>query len=302
VNGILVLDKPQGLTSFEATRAVGRTLGEKRVGHGGTLDPLATGVLPICLGEATKLAAFLQGADKEYEAAVRFGIETDTHDSEGKTTATRETTGLSEIMVRAALGKLLGPQLQRPPMYSAVRMSGKRLYELARAGVEVEREPREIVVHALELLEFGDATARFRVACSKGTYIRVLCADLGRLCGTGAHMTALRRTRSGPFAIEDAVTLEALAPAAVQPPASALPDWPLVRVEPALVPRIRDGQRVLTTDLGAQLPAGSRIRLVTLRGNLLALGEVTSDGVVRSLRGFNYGLTEEPTSAILTGN
>jgi tRNA pseudouridine55 synthase len=181
-------------------------------------------------------------------------------------------------------------------------MGGRRLYELARAGVEVEREPREIVIHALELMEFADATARIRIACSKGTYIRVVCADLGRALATGAHMTALRRTRSGPFLIADATPLEALEPAAVQPPSAALPDWPLVRVEPALVPRVRDGQRVLTADLGAELPAGARIRLVTRRGDLLALGEVSAEGVVRSLRGFNYGLTEEPTSAILTGN
>src|SRR5215831_18135654 len=133
------------MTSFEATRAAARTLGEKRAGHGGTLDPLATGVLPICLGEATKLAAFLQGSDKEYEATVRFGIETDTLDAEGKVTATSDTSSLGESAVRAALPRLLGTQLQRPPMYSAVRMAGKRLYELARAGLEVEREPREIV-------------------------------------------------------------------------------------------------------------------------------------------------------------
>src|SRR5262249_47114704 len=138
MNGIIVLDKPTGLSSFEATRAAARMLGEKRAGHGGTLDPLATGVLPVCLGEATKLAAFLQGADKEYEAAVRFGIETDTHDSEGTPTATRDASGLSEAAVRSALKGLLGPQQQRPPMYSAVRIQGKRLYELARAGVEVE--------------------------------------------------------------------------------------------------------------------------------------------------------------------
>src|SRR5262245_17951508 len=131
MNGIIVLDKRAGMTSFEATRAAARTLGEKRAGHGGTLDPLATGVLPICLGEATKLAAFLQGSDKEYEATVRFGVETDTHDSEGKVTATADASGVSESALRTALRGLLGPQLQRPPMYSAVRMAGKRLYELA---------------------------------------------------------------------------------------------------------------------------------------------------------------------------
>jgi tRNA pseudouridine55 synthase len=189
-------------------------------------------------------------------------------------------------------------------MYSAVRMQGRRLYELARAGVEVDREPREIVIETLELLDFIPAlmTARFRVACSKGTYIRVLCADLGRAVSVGAHMTALRRTRSGPFTIAQATPLEKLSKAFVEPPPAALPDWPRVEVEAALVHRVRNGQRLLVSDLGVALPASTRIRLVTPKGHLLALGEVSAEGAVRSLRGFNYGLTEEPSSEILLGN
>jgi tRNA pseudouridine55 synthase len=307
LHGLVVLDKPSGLTSFEAMRIAARRLGVRRVGHGGTLDPLATGVLPICVGEATKLAPFLLAGDKEYEAELLLGVETDSHDADGVVTAEHDASGVDAQAVAAAAAHLVGTQKQKPPMYSAVRVAGRRLYELARAGLEVERRAREIAVSAFDVLDFANAgsarpVVRARIACSKGTYVRVLCADLGTALGVGAHLTALRRTRSGPFGIADALPLDAIDRQRVLPPAAALPEWPLVRVKGALVTRVRDGQRLTGAELEVTLRPGTRLRLATERGDLLALAEAAEDDVIRVLRVFNYGLTEPTSSAILTDN
>lgn len=202
LDGVLLLDKPQGITSNAALQTARRLLNAAKAGHTGTLDPMATGLLPLTFGEATKFSQMLLDADKEYEATVRLGIETDTGDAEGRSIA-EAPVSVTEDDVRAALVRFTGEIEQIPPMYSALKRDGKPLYEYARAGIEVELTPRRVTIHALELLEFGAESFRIRVACSKGTYIRTLAIDLGRALGCGAHLSALRRTRIGPFAAGD---------------------------------------------------------------------------------------------------
>ena len=208
MNGVLVLDKPAGFTSFDAVAVMRGLAHEKKIGHTGTLDPMATGVLPLLLGNATRAAALLPDTDKEYEAGFCLGHATDTQDTTGKTVA-ESARRAAQADVEAALGGFRGEILQIPPMVSAVSVGGKRLYDLARKGIEVERKPRPVTVYRLELLEF-DEEARsgvLRVSCSKGTYIRTICADLGEALGTYGAMSALRRTRACGFSLADCVTL-----------------------------------------------------------------------------------------------
>jgi tRNA pseudouridine55 synthase len=208
-DAVLVVDKPLGMTSFDVVRRVRRAARVKRVGHGGTLDPLASGVLPICLGEATKLAQFLLDADKEYAFTVCFGVETDSEDAAGAVTARADASGVDAAAVDRALAGFRGPNTQVPPMYSALKRAGRPLYDYARAGEAVTVEARAVVIHALELLAFrGPDAVDLNMRCSKGTYVRALARDLGRTLGPGAHVTALRRTRSGPFALADAQPLD----------------------------------------------------------------------------------------------
>ncbi|MBP5253982.1 MAG: tRNA pseudouridine(55) synthase TruB [Lachnospiraceae bacterium] len=210
MNGILILDKAENATSFYTVRKVRALLGEKKIGHGGTLDPRATGVLPVYLGGATKLCDFLPDGDKTYEAALTLGIATDTEDIWG--TVTEEApVSVSEGDAEAAVLSFLGTYVQVPPMYSAKWVDGRRLYDLARQGIEIERPGKEVTIRGLRVLEVQLPVVRFRVTCSKGTYIRTLCKDIGRRLGLPACMSALRRVRHGPFRIEDAVTLPELA-------------------------------------------------------------------------------------------
>jgi tRNA pseudouridine55 synthase len=230
VDGVLVCDKPAGMTSHDAVARVRRLAGQRRVGHGGTLDPPATGVLVLALGRATRLLPFLPTEPKRYLATVAFGAETDTLDAAGTVTATAEVGDLDEPRLRAALAGLVGPQLQVPPMVSAVKVAGERLYAKARRGETVERAARPIVVHELELLELSPGKrplASVAVTCSGGTYVRSLAADLGRALGTLAHLASLRRTAVGRFTEADAHALEDLAgpgrlAAAVLDPAAAM--------------------------------------------------------------------------------
>jgi tRNA pseudouridine55 synthase len=213
VTGVLVVDKPAGPTSFEVVKRVRRALRAEKAGHTGTLDPAATGVLAVCVGEAVKLQQFLTEGDKAYEARVAFGAATDTEDGEGRVVATGDPAGVDAERLRAALPAFVGAITQVPPMYSAVRVGGRRLHEAARAGEDVPRTPRAVHVHAFELLALepreGDRVhATLRVRCGKGTYVRTLAADLGRALGVPAHLAALRRTAAGPFTIEQAVPLE----------------------------------------------------------------------------------------------
>lgn len=215
VDGVLLLDKPQGMTSNSALQSARRLLNAAKAGHTGTLDPMATGLLPLTFGEATKFSQMLLDADKAYEATVRLGVETDSGDADGTEIATAAV-NVDEAALRTALARLTGEIEQIPPMYSALKRDGKPLYEYARAGIELERAARRVTVHALDLLAVEDERLRIRVLCSKGTYVRTLAIDLGRLLGCGAHLTALRRTAIGPFSVEEAVTLQALEAAALE--------------------------------------------------------------------------------------
>ena len=228
MNGAFIIDKPAGMTSHDVVARVRKFIGEKRVGHTGTLDPFATGVLVLLVGRATRLAQFLSGADKEYEATIRLGYATDTGDVTGKAIDSDQTDAkaqrpqsLREEEIEAALASLRGEIEQTPPMYSAKKIAGQKLYELARRGQEVERRPIRVMIHEIAALpagghllkqnEGGTRDLGIRVVCSAGTYIRVLAEDVGRRLGTGAHLAELRRTRAGRFGIEQAVTIDELA-------------------------------------------------------------------------------------------
>ena len=207
-SGIVIIDKPGGWTSMDVCAKLRGILKERRIGHGGTLDPLATGVLPVFVGSATKAVEFAEKGDKEYLAGLRLGVETNTQDITGQVLSTRPVTA-GQAELEGALPAFTGPIMQVPPMYSAIKRNGQKLYELARAGKEVHRDPRPVTIHALELLgrtEEGDYLLRVR--CSKGTYVRTLCHDIGQALGCGGCMSSLRRTMAAGFTLEQAVTIE----------------------------------------------------------------------------------------------
>lgn len=207
VDGVLIVDKPEGKTSAEVVRVVKRRLGCK-TGHLGTLDPFASGVLPLCLGDGTKIAQFLNTADKEYRGTISLGSETDTGDRTGRVTATAPVPQLSPLQLGGVAERFLGESLQTPPMYSAIKRSGTPLYKLARQGVTVERSPRRVRIRTLTLIDAGGESVGFTVSCSKGTYVRVLAQDIARALGCVGHLETLRRTRFGRFRVEEAVALE----------------------------------------------------------------------------------------------
>lgn len=209
MNGIINLYKPPGITSHTAVAKVRRILQMKKVGHTGTLDPDAEGVLPICLGKGTKVSGILTDTDKAYRAVIRFGITTDTQDASG-TVLTQCVPNVTQARLSQLIPQFTGEIQQIPPMYSAVKVGGKKLYELARQGTEIERRPRTVTIFNLRIAAFHGETAVLEVSCSKGTYIRTLCHDIGQALGCGAVMEQLTRTRSGIFRVEDSVTLEAL--------------------------------------------------------------------------------------------
>lgn len=209
MNGIVIVDKPQGWTSQDVTARLRRVFSTRRIGHGGTLDPMATGVLPVFVGRATRAVEFFEHAEKTYEATLRLGMKTDTQDITGAVLEERPVT-VTEQDILNVLPAFRGEILQIPPMYSALKVNGQKLYDLARKGKEVERQPRPITIHELELLHFDGQDARIRVRCSKGTYIRTLCEDMGEKLGCLGCMAALRRTRAGEYTIEKAVPLQTL--------------------------------------------------------------------------------------------
>ncbi|HWN70613.1 MAG TPA: tRNA pseudouridine(55) synthase TruB [Haliangium sp.] len=335
LDGVLVVDKPAGMTSAHVVARVKRALRARRIGHTGTLDPMATGVLPLCLGEATKIAGYLLAEDKAYEAELLLGVETDTLDAEGAVTA-RDPDGaaaVTEAAVREVMAGFVGPGVQVPPMFSALKHQGKRLHELARAGESVDRPPRPIVIHELTVRELALPRVRFFVHCSKGTYVRSLVADVGRALGCGAHLTALRRTRSGGFGLDRALDLAELGPEAARraliAPAEALAHVPAVTVPPERERDVATGKLLPWTALGLAGPpvADGPMRLVDAGGRLLAL--VTADpapipssiatsitaantasdltpgrasGSLRYLRVFTYDLTNRATSSNLSGS
>ncbi|NVJ01445.1 tRNA pseudouridine(55) synthase TruB [Myxococcus sp. AM009] len=286
MDGVLVIDKPTGPTSFDVVRQVRSLLRLKKVGHTGTLDPLATGVLPLCLGEATKVAGFITEGDKAYDATVRLGSETDTLDAQGQVTAQAPVPALTPALIEAALARFRGTFDQIPPMYSAVKVGGKRLYELARAGEEVERAARQVTVYELVLRDFSAERLQLSVRCSKGFFVRTLAQEVGRALGCGAHLEALRRTASGPFSLAQALPLadvptllkEGALASRLMTMSHALVELPEVRVSAADARRVSHGVPV-------EVPAGKagRVRVMGPDDALLAVAEVAG-GRLRYLR------------------
>ena len=209
MDGIVIVDKPQGWTSQDVTARLRRVFGTRRIGHGGTLDPMATGVLPVFVGRATRAVEFFEHAEKTYETVLRLGITTDTEDMTG-TVLTEENVSFTEEQLQETLAAFRGEILQVPPMYSALKVNGQKLCDLARKGKTVERQPRPITIHELTLVERGENTLRLRVHCSKGTYIRTLCKDIGEKLGCGGCMESLRRVAAGEYTIDEAVPLQTL--------------------------------------------------------------------------------------------
>lgn len=275
-SGLLVIDKPAGVTSHDVVALVRRLLGLKRVGHAGTLDPLATGVLVVAVGEATRLIEYLETEPKEYVAGVVFGVTTDTQDMTGVVCAERSCAGLSLAELEAVLPRFRGELLQVPPMVSAVHHQGRRLYDLARRGVHVERAARPITVHALEASEFAPgerASCSLRVVCSAGAYVRTLVHDIGEALGCGAALSALRRTRVGRWSLADACSPEKLADEAVRsgaliPVAEALAHLPRATVDEAGLDRLAHGQPV---DCPAEWSAQAVGLLLDAQGRVVAL-------------------------------
>ena len=227
--GVLVIDKPAGMTSHDVVMKVRRMLGVRKVGHTGTLDPMATGVLPLCIGGATKIARFLESGEKEYRATIRFGVETDSYDAEGQVVVEKETKGIAREAVIEALEQFRGKIKQVPPMFSAVKIGGTPLYKLARKGITVKRDPKEVEISRIDVEEFEMPFLTLSITCSKGTYIRSLSHDLGKAVGCGAHLVKLRRTRSGYFTVQNASTLDAGSEAlrgALLPPENVIARFP----------------------------------------------------------------------------
>ena len=248
VDGVLLLDKPVGLSSNDALIKAKRVMNAKKAGHTGTLDPFATGLLPLCFGEATKFSQDLLEADKTYDATVHLGIMTNTGDTEGEAIETREVDVTLE-QIEAALARFRGPIMQVPPMYSALKRDGKALYEYAREGITLEREARPVTIHGLELIGYEAPMLKIRVTCSKGTYVRVLGEDIGAALGTGAHLNALRRIQVGALTAESMITLEDLQahaePLSLLAPVDALlSSFPSVELTPELAKRFLNGQRL----------------------------------------------------------
>ena len=290
VNGILLLDKPAGITSNDALQQVKRLYFAKKAGHTGSLDPLASGVLPICMGEATKVSAFLLDADKRYRVRCQLGVRTATADAEGEVLETRPVEDYSAGQLESVLEAFRGSIEQVPPMYSALKHEGQRLYKLARQGVEVEREARTVHIYALDLTGQGADWIDIDVHCSKGTYVRTLAEDIGDKLGCGAHVSALRRTAVGPYTDENLVTLERLRelkeqdmPAMDQlllPVETALTQWPDVQLSADAAFYLQQGQAVLVP----RAPTSGWVRLYAGNHDFLGMGEILDDGRVAPRR------------------
>lgn len=280
MDGVLVIDKPAGPTSHDVVSAVRKLLRIKKVGHTGTLDPAATGVLPLVLGKATKVARYLTSSDKVYVATVRLGANTDTLDSEGKVVQERPVTA-TEQQVREVVTAFEGETEQMPPMYSAKKIDGKRLYELARKGVEVERTAKKVTIRRITLLKCALPDVTIEVQCSAGTYLRVLAEDIGNRLGCGGYLLALRRTQAGPFGLQNAVTLDQVADtpdavrAAVVPLAEALQEMPRINVPASVGRMIVSGHQLRVADLRAldvpNLDNDQAVTLVQDGGLLVAI-------------------------------
>jgi tRNA pseudouridine55 synthase len=277
VSGVLVVDKPIGMTSHDVVQVIRKGTGIRRAGHTGTLDPRASGVLVILIGPAVRLSEYVSASDKRYQATIRLGSSTDTYDSEGEITDNFGNIDITEEQFDEVLQNFIGEMEQVPPPYSAVKVKGRKAYEMARQGEEVDLEPRIINVYSLEVLEWAPPEAVIDVYCSSGTYVRSLANDLGKMLGTGAYLVGLRRTKSGRFTLRDAVPLRRLQEAFdagdwyrhLIPAAEALSDWPLVELDGDQMELVRHGHRV-----PAEPGIKGWARGVSQQGDLVALLEL----------------------------
>lgn len=296
VNGILLLDKPAGMSSNAALQTVKRLFKASKAGHTGNLDPLATGLLPVCLGEATKISSFLLDSDKRYLGTCKLGVRTTTADAEGEVLETRPVPNFTVQQINQVLQQFIGEIEQVPPMYSAIKINGTPLYKLARQGKEIERKPRRIWIYQIELVRLEGDELDIAVHCSKGTYVRTLAEGIGAALGCGAHLSALRRTASGPFDLQQAVTLPELEHLAEEgydaldslllPPEEALPDWPLVSLTENSAYYVQQGQAVQVP----RAPTSGWVRLQREDGEFLGIGHILEDGRVAPKRLFKTAL------------
>lgn len=295
MKGVVIVDKPAGITSHDAVDRVRKLLGERKAGHTGTLDPMATGVLPVCVGEATKIASFLTGDDKVYEATMRLGVRTDTLDMTGQV-LTEQQPRATEADVKAVLAAFTGTITQVPPQYSAVKVRGKALYKWARKGIRVEPPPREVQIREILLQGIELPRVRFTVTCSKGTYVRTLCADMGDRLGCGAALEQLRRTRSGIFRLQDAVRLDGESDDGIRarleqgliPMNRALPGLRDIVIPPLFEQKLAKGHQPDVEGLAAlQIPslaAADVVKFISEEGRLVALARMLiSAGEIPSL-------------------
>ena len=283
MNGAILIDKPEGITSHDVVAKLRRILHTKKIGHTGTLDPFATGLLVMLVGKATRLAQFVASDEKEYEAEIRFGFETDTGDRTGTPKGGPDPMAAAKLNTfdrESVREKFLGAQMQLPPMYSAKKVDGKKLYELARKGIEVTREPVPIIIHDLEIFDAADTAAKMRVRCSAGTFIRTLAEDIGKFIGTGAHLTELRRTKAGESDVKDAITLGELEKLP-DPQSRIIPMNDLLRRMPAIK---LSGERVAKTLSGlstrvfeTDLKNGEPVRMTDEDDSLIAVGVFNTD-------------------------
>ncbi len=293
INGIILLDKPTGQSSNEALQTVKRLFNARKAGHTGSLDPLASGLLPVCLGEATKVSAFLLDADKHYKVRCRLGQTTTTADAEGTVTSEAPVDAVDEAAIVAALAQFRGPIQQIPPMHSAVKHKGQRLYKLAREGVEVEREPRQVTIHSLTMEGWDSPFLDLDVRCTKGTYVRTLAEDIGAVLGCGAFVSDLRRLGVGPYNDPEMLTLEQLQELAMQgrealdgaclPLETALSQWPEVKLSEDMAFYVKQGQPVQV----ARAPTSGWVRLMAPGERFLGMGQIMDDGRVAPKRLLN---------------
>lgn len=280
ISGALVVDKPVGMTSHDVVQAIRNGTGLRRAGHTGTLDPRASGVLVILVGPAVRLSEYVSASDKRYQAIIRLGGTTDTFDAEGKFTPTKDPVNVTEAEFEEALKTFVGEIEQVPPAHSAVKVGGRKAYDMARNGEEVTLEPRKITVHHLEVLEWTPPEVVIDVHCSSGTYVRSLANDLGQKLGSGAYLVGLRRTKSGKFTLRDATPLRKLQEAFTAgnwyqfliPAAEALGDWPSIELSPDEVEGVRHGHRVKAKEADT---VNEKVRGISTQGELVALMELT---------------------------
>jgi len=293
ISGILLLDKPIGMTSNAALQRVKRLFNASKAGHTGNLDPMASGLLPICLGEATKVSGFLLDSDKHYTGTAKLGQRTDSGDADGEVVETRPVGDYSTSRIREVFAQFSGEISQIPPMHSAIKVDGQPLYKLAHQGIEIERKPRQVEIFSLELLAQREDELDIDVHCSKGTYIRTLVQDIGEQLGCGAHLNALRRTGTGPFTLENSITLTALETLAEEgfaaldarllPMEQALADWPQVKLTEDSTHYLRQGQAVLVP----KAPTRGWVCLFADDDRFLGVGQILGDGRVAPRRLIN---------------